>query len=475
MKRLHFIVVLILALCLGTGLSPVQAAATDLGTYSWAGEWTTSWGDMTLTQTGSKVTGTYTYDQGKISGTVSGNILTGTWSEAPSYAPPHDAGEVEFVMSEDGKSFTGKWRYGSEGDWGNWDGGIRKTDVILASTPKDYENASSWAVTELDKAAEFGLIPDSLKGADMTKPITREEFAELAVKLYEESTGTTAAAASPNPFTDTTNQQILKAFKLGITTGITPTTFSPKQLTNREQVASMLSRTIRIIAPNGDFSTAGAPAFSDQKDISSWALEHALFMAKLEIIKGTNGKFMPKAVTAEQKAAGYATTTREQALLMSVRSFENMDEIKASKSTAAVQPAQPVTANQSVVGTWVLGTLSGGTFNATSGKYEGGATGLGQTYTFKADGTYTALVIWSNAIYFTGKYSVKDGMLTLTDRYSEESNDDGKNWSARETLPDSSAYFSAGSDGSGKYLLLGEEGAVPPLVEKTNAFKYLFK
>lgn len=55
----------------------------------------------------------------------------------------------------------------------------------------------------------------------------------------------------------------------------------------------MLSRTIRGMAPGGDFSTFGAPTFSDRKDISSWALDHVLFMAKLGIIKGTDGKFMP--------------------------------------------------------------------------------------------------------------------------------------------------------------------------------------
>lgn len=74
---------------------------------------------MVLTQNGASVTGTYTYDSGKINGTISGNALIGTWSESPTYAPPNDGGEIEFTMYSDGKSFTGKWRYGSEGSWGN--------------------------------------------------------------------------------------------------------------------------------------------------------------------------------------------------------------------------------------------------------------------------------------------------------------------------------------------------------------------
>jgi len=107
---------------------------TDLGTYSWTGEWDTNWGKMVLTQNAASVTGTYTHDSGRINGTISGNVLTGTWSESPSYAAPNDAGDIEFTMSADGKSFTGKWRYGTSGSWGNWEGGKRITEVILAPT-----------------------------------------------------------------------------------------------------------------------------------------------------------------------------------------------------------------------------------------------------------------------------------------------------------------------------------------------------
>lgn len=195
----------------------------------------------------------------------------------------------------------------------------------VASTKMEaYSDASTWAKPELDEANEKGLIPQSLIGVDMKKPITREEFAELAVVLYEKTTKTTISPETSNPFKDTTNPEILKAYKVGITEGTSKTTFDPKKLTNREQVATMLSRTIRKMVPNGDYSTKGAPSFTDQKDISKWALEHVLYMAKQEIIKGTNGKFMPKAITTAEIASGYATTTREQAIAMSLRTFNNI-------------------------------------------------------------------------------------------------------------------------------------------------------
>lgn len=193
----------------------------------------------------------------------------------------------------------------------------------IASTKMSaYSDASTWAKPEIDEADKKELIPESLIGADMTKPITREEFAELAVRLYEKTTNKAATATSPNPFTDTKNPEILKALNLGVTTGTSATTFDPKKQINREQVASMLSRAIRTMVPGADFGTDGAPIFIDEKSISSWALEHVKYMSKLGIIKGVGGKFMPKAITTAEIASGYANTTREQAIAMSLRTFK---------------------------------------------------------------------------------------------------------------------------------------------------------
>jgi len=159
---------------------------------------------------------------------------------------------------------------------------------------------------------------------DLTKPITREEFCELAVLLYEKCTDT-IVTATDNPFTDTTNPQILKAYKLGITTGTSPTTFSPKVLINREQCATMLFRVIKAINPDGDYSIDGVKDFPDQKYISSWAVEATKYMAKIGIITGNKaGEFMPKATTTAQEAAGYGMATREQAIAMSVRTYEKI-------------------------------------------------------------------------------------------------------------------------------------------------------
>jgi hypothetical protein len=196
---------------------------------------------------------------------------------------------------------------------------------ILSYGMPEWSGNSTWATPELEKASKLGLIPDILKGADMTKNITREEFAEVALLMYEKASGiTTTTPISPNPFVDTTNPQILKAFQLGIVKGYNDTEFRPKEFINREQVASMLTRAIKLIAPNADYSIEGAPIFTDNKDISGWALNDCLYIAKTGIIKGSDGKFMPRAITDAQKAVGYANNSREQALAMSVRTVEEL-------------------------------------------------------------------------------------------------------------------------------------------------------
>lgn len=96
-------------------------AGSGGGCSSWAGTWSTSYGTMQLSQSGSSVIGTYEDNGGRIAGTASGSVLSGTWSEQPSYTPPDDAGDFQFTMSADGTSFSGGWRYGSSGsfttDW----------------------------------------------------------------------------------------------------------------------------------------------------------------------------------------------------------------------------------------------------------------------------------------------------------------------------------------------------------------------
>jgi hypothetical protein len=198
-----------------------------------------------------------------------------------------------------------------------------------------WSHASTWAEEELRRAAELGLIPESLMNADFTKPITRAEFAAVSVKTYEALSKTTAVPESVNPFTDTNDSEVLKAYNLGITDGVGAGKFEPNTVLNREQAATMLARVFKKYSMSGwTLKTDGEytleytkpAAFSDDEKISSWAKDSVYFMVANEIIKGTgNNMFSPRATTPAEQAINYASATREQALLIAVRMVENLD------------------------------------------------------------------------------------------------------------------------------------------------------
>jgi TolB-like protein len=82
----------------------------------WSGTWNTDWGKMTLNEQGNHVTGTYTFKNGRIDGTVSGGVLSGKWTQS------NGSGRFEFTMSDDGRTFNGIWGYGEGLDNGIWKG-----------------------------------------------------------------------------------------------------------------------------------------------------------------------------------------------------------------------------------------------------------------------------------------------------------------------------------------------------------------
>ena len=207
------------------------------------------------------------------------------------------------------------------------------SNVIEFGAPA-WGNASEWATAELARADELGLIPETLEGADLTADITRAEFAAVAVKVYEALANGKAIPAVINPFTDTNDVEILKAYNIGAVNGTSATTYSPNDLLNREQAAAMLTRVFKKVSiPNWTLATDSQfalsfekPAlFADDADISDWAKDSVYFMAANGIINGVgNNKFAPKNVTTEEEANGYANATREQALIIAVRMVENL-------------------------------------------------------------------------------------------------------------------------------------------------------
>lgn len=203
-----------------------------------------------------------------------------------------------------------------------------------------YSNSSDWAGTELEEAYEQGLIPDVLIGKDMSGTITRGEFAAVACKLYEQISGNRMIIAMDMPFKDIDNAAerlyIMKAYNYDIVNGTSATTYSPDDLITREQMAAMLTRAYKKFIwadykidndSRYPLDYSGVKKFNDDREISAYAYQSVYFMSKNKIINGMgNNMFAPKNTTTAQAAAKYANATREQALLISSRTLNQLGD-----------------------------------------------------------------------------------------------------------------------------------------------------
>lgn len=178
----------------------------------------------------------------------------------------------------------------------------------------DFSSASDWAKPEIQKAYDLKLTTDKILN-HFSRNITREEFCEIAVKLYEALSGKEALAAIENPFTDTTNTMALKAFELGIIKGTSDTTFSPNNPITRQEICVMIYRTLKADNPNLNMDTSGVSTFSDEASIASWAIDEVRYAYKNSIMKGTGNNYINP----------LGNTTREQAIVLIKRTFENFN------------------------------------------------------------------------------------------------------------------------------------------------------
>jgi hypothetical protein len=221
---------------------------------------------------------------------------------------------------------------------------IVTADDVETEAPKTEEGqtvitgntvVSDWAAEEVKEAFDENLVPEVLKGEDLTKQVDRAEFAAIAVNLYEKLSGNSAVAAE-NPFGDISGNyceaDILKAYNLNITNGVTDITFDPNALISREQVATMLCRAYKksefsnwSLASDSSFplNFMGVEKFADDSEISDYAKESVYFMVRWDIINGVgNNMFAPKNTASLGDAYGYAT--REQAVVIALRSAKHL-------------------------------------------------------------------------------------------------------------------------------------------------------
>lgn len=156
-----------------------------------------------------------------------------------------------------------------------------------------WSMVDDWALNEMEKAEKLVLIPEIFKGKDFTSQISRQDFTAIAVKLYESISDKKAILTDNNPFKDTKDEYVLKAYNLGITLGVSETEFGNSQIT-REQMATMIDRALKKAEINITLDLENVTKFADDNEMHDWGRPGVYAMVKEEIIKGVgDNKFNP--------------------------------------------------------------------------------------------------------------------------------------------------------------------------------------
>jgi|GEM_PF-1869661 len=233
-----------------------------------------------------------------------------------------------------------KWTKGAEPSF-EWTFGYQIPDFMQYKNGREgkWLNTSDWACEWMDKADRLSIIPDILLNQDMARGITRKEFSALAVKLYENLKGSKIAVDLASPFTDTSDSDVIKAYSLGIVSGIGNGLFAPDASLTREQACTMLTRVYKAVYWEGwalgedaaydrhVLDTAGVAKFSDDELISGYAKDSVYFMVKNNIITGIgNNMFGP--APKEGQEGSYGRASREQAFKIAVAMIECFNEFR---------------------------------------------------------------------------------------------------------------------------------------------------
>lgn len=193
--------------------------------------------------------------------------------------------------------------------------------LILSFTfqvPFCYANEpSSWAKSDVDEIISMSLMPEILSDKPYADPITRAEFCHLICNMYKKVMGVDIPMGLDG-FADTFDVTICGAAELGIINGYEDGYFYPDNPINRQELATIICRTLKLCGENTDSlpdtALARMSEFSDAESISEWAHASMAYCISNSLIQGTSPALL--------NPLGY--TSREQAIVIVNRCIKNL-------------------------------------------------------------------------------------------------------------------------------------------------------
>lgn len=178
---------------------------------------------------------------------------------------------------------------------------------------ENMTTASSWAMPEIKKANESGLLTNKLNKGNYKDNATREQFSEIVNRLHLSLGGLMAEnyLFLKDYDIDVGDSGILNAFYTGLISGKGNKILDPDGQLTREQLCTMIIGALDMAGVEYDKSIQFQKSYKDKNKISSWAYDSVRILNGYKILNGYNDQLNPKGVV-----------TKEMAILLAYRVFE---------------------------------------------------------------------------------------------------------------------------------------------------------
>ncbi len=204
--------------------------------------------------------------------------------------------------------------------------------LCLAAFATSWASAgelSDWAVTGYDSSNSMGLIPYSIVANKLTDNITRGEFCEIVMNMYN-MMKKEPVELKECPFTDTENYAVLEAYSLGIINGKTETEFMPYDKITRQEIAKIIMCAINSADKDAHVTPEELEEickFEDYSDTADWAAADMAKSVKYEILNGVSKTHLaPKGFATREQAI--AIVSRAVSAFSDITEFHQAPEIK---------------------------------------------------------------------------------------------------------------------------------------------------
>lgn len=166
----------------------------------------------------------------------------------------------------------------------------------LVPSARAAEQPSAWASSAVEWIKTTGKLDRSSDFQNFSRTVTRRDFARLGVILTQILANRWIPDDLNTPFVDCDDLYVTKAAYIGIVNGVGENRFAPDDPVTREQIALMLLRVLDECGYDYYKGDVSALHFSDEDQISSWALDAVKRAYLIQAMNGTGGSAMsPKA------------------------------------------------------------------------------------------------------------------------------------------------------------------------------------